>query len=368
MASVTLKNVKKSFGKNEILKGIDLHIRDGEFMVLLGPSGCGKSTLLRIIAGLEKVTSGEVYIGDRVVNQLSPGERDIAMVFQNYALYPHLTVKENLEFGLKVRKVPKDEIERKVKEVSEMLGLTELLNRYPRELSGGQRQRVAMGRAIVRRPKVFLFDEPLSNLDPSLRATVRVELSKLHQELKTTMIYVTHDQIEAMTLADRIAVMNDGVLQQVGSPDTLYNNPKNLFVARFIGSPSMNFIKGDMVEEGGELYFRAKGIKLKLIKGRVKLKDRREVILGVRPHDFELIEEGRQNENILKLSIEVIEPIGWEYLLHCSIEGESIVVELPSALGRRFKINDNIEVYISPEKIYLFDKKSGESILKSEVD
>lgn len=367
MASVTLKNVRKSYGKTEVIKGINLNIEDGEFMVFVGPSGCGKSTLLRIIAGLEKVTEGEIYIGGRLVNNLSPAERDVAMVFQSYALYPHFTVRENLEFGLKVRKVPKEEIDKKVKDVATLLGISHLLERYPRELSGGQRQRVAMGRAIVRKPQLFLFDEPLSNLDAALRSGVRVELSRLHQKLKTTMIYVTHDQVEAMTLADRIAVIKEGMLQQVGSPYELYTNPENLFVASFIGSPPMNFIKGGLKEEGDRLYFESKGVKLRVVREYLKdgeLSDKGDVILGIRPHDFEILKGDAEKENKIELYIEVIEPLGWEYLVHCSLEQHHITLQVPGIIGKDLIVNTSIKVAVSPFNIYLFDGKTEKSIIK----
>src|SRR6478609_386052 len=244
MASVAIRDVRKAFGATSVIHGVDISIDDGEFVVLVGPSGCGKSTLLRMIAGLENITSGEIRIGERIVNKMPPKERDIAMVFQNYALYPHMTVAANMGFSLMLRRAPKSEIERRVTGAADILGLGPLLDRYPRQLSGGQRQRVAMGRAIVRDPRVFLFDEPLSNLDAKLRVAMRTEIKELHQRLKTTTVYVTHDQIEAMTLADRIVVMHDGVVEQIGAPLELYDRPQNLFVAGFIGSPAMNMIKG----------------------------------------------------------------------------------------------------------------------------
>src|ERR671917_2910802 len=250
MASVEIREVTKSFGATPVIHGVSIDIEDGEFVILVGPSGCGKSTLLRMIAGLENITGGEIRIGSRVVNNVPPKERDIAMVFQNYALYPHMTVADNMAFSLKLRKAPKAEIEARVSRAAEILGLTKLLDRYPRQLSGGQRQRVAMGRAIVRDPQVFLFDEPLSNLDAKLRVAMRTEIKELHQRLKTTTVYVTHDQIEAMTMADKIVVMHDGLVEQIGTPLELYDKPNNVFVAGFIGSPAMNFIKG-RVGDGG---------------------------------------------------------------------------------------------------------------------
>src|SRR6476661_4042313 len=255
MASVAIRGVRKAFGPTNVIHGVDISIRDGEFVVLVGPSGCGKSTLLRMIAGLENITGGEIRIGDRVVNKLPPKARDVAMVFQNYALYPHMTVAANMAFSMRLRGAPKDETETRVKRAAEILGLSALLERYPRQLSGGQRQRVAMGRAIVRDPKVFLFDEPLSNLDAKLRVAMRAEIKALHQRLKTTTVYVTHDQVEAMTMADRIVVMHDGRIEQIGSPLDLYDHPNNLFVAQFIGSPAMNVMKGKVQKRDGGLFF-----------------------------------------------------------------------------------------------------------------
>src|SRR5213082_3621948 len=256
MASVSFQNIEKSYGTTKVIHGVSFDIKDGEFVVLVGPSGCGKSTLLRMLAGLENITSGTILIGERVVNNVQPKERDIAMVFQNYALYPHMTVADNMGFSLKLRGAGADEIKKGVKRAAEILALTPLLDRYPRQLSGGQRQRVAMGRAIVRDPQVFLFDEPLSNLDAKLRVAMRTEIKELHQRLKTTTIYVTHDQIEAMTLADRIVVMHDGLVEQIGAPLELYDRPRNLFVAGFIGSPAMNFLKGT-IRRNGALQFEA---------------------------------------------------------------------------------------------------------------
>src|SRR5438477_9607402 len=259
MAKVQLRDVSKSYAGSEVIHGIDAEVADGEFIVIVGPSGCGKSTLLRMVAGLEEITSGEIVIGDRVVNKLEPKDRDIAMVFQNYALYPHMTVYDNMAFGLKMRKFPKPEIEKRVQDAADILGIRELLKRKPRQLSGGQRQRVAVGRAIVRHPQVFLFDEPLSNLDAKLRVQMRVELKRLHDRLETTAIYVTHDQVEAMTLGDRVVVMKDGWIQQVGEPLELYGKPTNRFVAGFIGSPAMNFAEVTIAEANGVLWADARG-------------------------------------------------------------------------------------------------------------
>ncbi len=292
MAEVVLKNIFKIYDeKTEVVKNLSLHIRDTEFMVLVGPSGCGKSTTLRMIAGLEEVTRGEIYIGQQCVNTLPPKDRDIAMVFQNYALYPHMTVYENMAFGLKLRKYPREEIKKRVHDASEILGLSDLLERRPKALSGGQRQRVALGRAIVRKPKVFLFDEPLSNLDAKLRVQMRIEISKLHQRLATTMIYVTHDQVEAMTMGNRIAVMKDGIVQQVDQPMTLYEKPKNRFVAGFIGSPAMNFFEGQL-QRNNQLEFKADIMQFVIpepIAARYAFSSGQKVVLGVRPEHFSLV-------------------------------------------------------------------------------
>ncbi|MFL5184870.1 MAG: ABC transporter ATP-binding protein, partial [Microvirga sp.] len=286
MASVEIRSVKKSYGSAQVIHGVSINIQDGEFVILVGPSGCGKSTLLRMIAGLENISGGELRIGPRVVNDVPPKERDIAMVFQNYALYPHMTVADNMAFSLKLKRAPKSEIKTRVDRAAEILGLGKLLDRYPRQLSGGQRQRVAMGRAIVRDPQVFLFDEPLSNLDAKLRVAMRTEIKALHQRLKTTTIYVTHDQIEAMTMADKIVVMHDGVVEQVGAPLDLYDRPANLFVAGFIGSPAMNFLKGHL--QGGR-FVAESGISLPVAHAPAA-SDGQPIIYGIRPEHFILDE------------------------------------------------------------------------------
>ncbi|MBV8097274.1 MAG: sn-glycerol-3-phosphate ABC transporter ATP-binding protein UgpC, partial [Acetobacteraceae bacterium] len=301
MAPVSLRSVRKAFGSTEVLHGVSVEIGDGEFVILVGPSGCGKSTLLRMIAGLENVTRGEIAIGARVVNSVPPKERDIAMVFQNYSLYPHMTVQDNMAFSLRLAKAPKSVIETRVRRAAEILGLSQLLHRYPRQLSGGQRQRVAMGRAIVRDPQVFLFDEPLSNLDAKLRVQMRGEIKDLHQRLQTTTIYVTHDQIEAMTMADKIVVMNSGNVEQIGAPLELYDRPANLFVAGFIGSPAMNFLKGTI--EGGA--FRGEGITLPLPNGAGTVEGT-PVIYGIRPEHFQLRGDG------LPARVHIVEPTGSE--------------------------------------------------------
>src|SRR5882757_9116581 len=291
MASVAIRDVRKAFGAIEVIHGVDVLIDDGEFVVLVGPSGCGKSTLLRMIAGLENITGGEISIGGRVVNNLPPKERDVAMVFQNYALYPHMTVAANMAFSMKLRGAPKDEIDTRVNRAADILGLGPYLERYPRQLSGGQRQRVAMGRAIVRDPQVFLFDEPLSNLDAKLRVQMRTEIKELHQRLKTTTVYVTHDQIEAMTMADKIVVMHDGLVEQIGAPLELYDKPDNQFVAGFIGSPAMNFLKGKVKSNGSAGFEGPNGVKLPLATAPANA-DGRPAVYGIRPEHFAIASDG----------------------------------------------------------------------------
>lgn len=335
MASVTLENVVKQYNeKAVILKGIDLKIEDGEFLVLVGPSGCGKSTLLRSIAGLESITSGNIRIGERIVNDVAPKDRDIAMVFQSYALYPHMTVRENMAFALKVRKFEKPEIEKRVNNAAQLLDITHLLDRLPKDMSGGQRQRVAMGRAIVRDPKVFLFDEPLSNLDAGLRTQMRVELKKLHERLKTTIIYVTHDQIEAMTLADRIVVLNKGIVQQVGTPAELFDTPANMFVAGFIGSPSMNFLT--LAGHSGK-------------------------IAGIRPQDFILTDEDPD----ITGTVEIVEALGRMSHVHIKLDADTrITAELESHLTRNLKTDDTVKLRIRKEKMHMFDPLTKERIME----
>jgi len=327
MASVSFRSVHKTFGETKVLKGIDIEVNDGEFLVLVGPSGCGKSTLLRSLAGLIDTTSGEIYIGDRCVNEVKPKDRDVAMVFQSYALYPHMTIEENMGFALKMQKKPKSEIDSAVQRAAEMLDLTPLLQRYPKELSGGQRQRVAMGRAIVRRPKVFLFDEPLSNLDAKLRNVLRVELKQLHKNLNTTMIYVTHDQVEAMTLADRIAVLNGGYLQQLGTPQELYDHPVNRFVAGFIGSPSMSFWEREGKDE----------------------------VMGVRPHDVAIFDTPQEGTHPVQLQGK--EVLGFESILHLDMEdGTRILARVEG------EVPPQSNLYAQFQKIHYFSKKTGERI------
>ncbi len=365
MASVTYEHVTKRFGKVVAVHDLNIHVEDGEFLVLLGPSGCGKTTTLRLLAGLEEPTSGNIYIGDRLVNDVPPKDRDIAMVFQSYALYPHMTVYDNMAFGLKLRKVPKDEIDRRVREAARILGIEELLDRKPKQLSGGQRQRVAVGRAIVREPKVFLMDEPLSNLDAKLRVHARAELAKLHQRLGTTWIYVTHDQVEAMTMATRIAVQKDGVLQQLGTPQELYNYPANLFVAGFIGSPAMNFFDVTLVPEDDTLYADGGTFRLKIPEAKAKALGPykgKKVILGIRPediHDPEFtppdITEGR-----IKAKVEVTELMGNEVFLYLLTGKKSFIARVDPRT--KAKIGDEIEAVANMDNIHFFDPVTEKAI------
>jgi multiple sugar transport system ATP-binding protein len=349
MAEVTIRDLKKTYGGLQVVHGLDLDIPDGEFVVLVGPSGCGKSTLLRMIAGLEEVTSGAIRIGPRLVNNLPPSERDIAMVFQNYALYPHKTVGANMGFALKMRGMSKDDIRAKVERAAEVLGLTPYLDRFPRALSGGQRQRVAMGRAIVRDPQVFLFDEPLSNLDAKLRVQMRTEIRELHQRLKTTTVYVTHDQIEAMTMADRIVVMQGGRIEQVGAPLDLYDNPANTFVAAFIGSPSMNMIEGQVVAGA----VQAGGATLPLPPGRT-LDEGRHVIYGIRPEHLSVAGDG------ITGTVAVVEPTGSETHVVIRIQGRELVAVFRDRVA--FRPGDSITLTPDARTVHLFDKASGARI------
>ena len=347
MASVEIRDLKKAFGQTNVLHGVSVDIRDGEFVVLVGPSGCGKSTLLRMIAGLESVTGGQIKIGERVVNHVHPKERDIAMVFQNYALYPHMTVAENMGFSLKLRGAPKPEIAERVKKAAQILGLEQLLARYPRQLSGGQRQRVAMGRAIVRNPQVFLFDEPLSNLDAKLRVAMRTEIKELHQRLKTTTVYVTHDQIEAMTMADKIVVMHDGRVEQVGAPLELYDNPGNQFVAGFIGSPAMNFFKGRV--EGGR-FVGDKGLSLP-VNGVKTGNAATPAVLGLRPEHIRIGDGGQPAK------VHVIEPMGSETQVVADIGGENVVCLFRERISSR--PGDTINLTADPRQLHLFAADGG---------
>ncbi len=327
MAQLSLRNIVKRFGDIEAVRGINLDIADEELLVLVGPSGCGKSTTLRLIAGLEELTSGEIYIGGDLVNDLPPRDRDIAMVFQNYALYPHMSVFQNMSFGLRLKNFPKTEIRRRVDEAARILEITELLERRPKQLSGGQRQRVAMGRAIVRNPKVFLFDEPLSNLDAKLRVQMRTEIKKVHQKVRTTSVYVTHDQVEAMTLADRVVVMNAGRIEQVGPPNELYHRPRTLFVAGFIGSPAMNFLSCRLIERGEELAVRfADGLTLSVPPSRVSSYRRyvgRDLIFGLRPDHITERQPYRSGPEVT-LAVDVVEPMGTETMIHFEIAGVDV--------------------------------------------
>ncbi|HUQ73982.1 MAG TPA: sn-glycerol-3-phosphate ABC transporter ATP-binding protein UgpC [Burkholderiales bacterium] len=344
MAAVTLSGVRKAFGTTEVVHGVDITIADGEFCVLVGPSGCGKSTLLRMVAGLEEISSGEIRIGSRVVNNVPPKERDIAMVFQNYALYPHMTVYANMAFSLRLAHRPTEEVEQRVADAAQILGLGDYLERYPRQLSGGQRQRVAMGRAIVRKPQVFLFDEPLSNLDAKLRVAMRTEIKALHQRLKTTSVYVTHDQIEAMTMADRIVVMNGGRVEQIGTPLELYDNPANLFVAGFIGSPAMNFLRGKV--NGGGI---AVGAGIELPNPAQGLAPGREVMVGVRPEDLAVDAGGVPAEVV------VVEPTGADTQIFCKLAGTDVT----AVVRERHDFRPGASVRLKPRLTYLFDPSSG---------
>ncbi|TIP37287.1 MAG: sn-glycerol-3-phosphate ABC transporter ATP-binding protein UgpC [Mesorhizobium sp.] len=354
MASVTLQNVEKDYGSLRILHGVDLEIADGEFVVLVGPSGCGKSTLLRMIAGLEEVTGGEIHIGERLVNDVAPKDRDIAMVFQSYALYPHMDVSSNMGFSLMLKKAEKTTIDGRVGAAAKRLGLDSYLGRLPRQLSGGQRQRVAMGRAIVRDPKVFLFDEPLSNLDAKLRVHMRTEIKALHQQLKTTSVYVTHDQIEAMTMADRIVVMHDGYVQQVGRPLELYDRPANTFVAGFIGSPGMNFLPAKVAKGGKVDAVLADGQKLRLPDG-LPLQDGDALTIGLRPEHIKMVDDGA-----LKAEVEVVEPLGLSTQFYVRLANQQICVFV---MGRSdVRPGDTIRLAADPAALHLFDPKSGNRI------
>ncbi len=357
MATVTFDGVWKRFGEVVAVNDLNLKIEDGEFMVLVGPSGCGKTTSLRMIAGLEEISEGTLSIGDRVVNHVAPKDRDIAMVFQSYALYPHMTVRDNMAFGLKLRKTPKDEIERRVNEAAAMLSCENLLDRKPRELSGGQRQRVALGRAIVREPAVFLMDEPLSNLDAKLRVQTRAEIARLHQRLGTTTVYVTHDQVEAMTMGERIAVMSEARLQQVGSPQELYDHPDNRFVAGFIGSPSMNFLDVVAGGEGDDIVLKADGIEIPLpdrYKSGFGKYSGKKLVAGVRPEHLDVKAEGPSGT--LSGSADVVEYLGNEELIHFSVGGHDIVALVGSE--HRVKPGDDLTLHVPLEKVHLFDPES----------
>jgi multiple sugar transport system ATP-binding protein len=351
MASVTIRDVRKAFGNVQIIHGVNIDIADGEFVVLVGPSGCGKSTLLRMLAGLENISAGEVMIGERVVNHVPPKERDIAMVFQNYALYPHMTVADNMAFSMFLRNAPKAEIKERVDKAAKILGLEKLLERFPKQLSGGQRQRVAMGRAIVRDPQVFLFDEPLSNLDAKLRVQMRTEIKELHQRLRTTTVYVTHDQIEAMTMADKIVVMHDGIVEQIGAPLDLYDRPDNLFVAGFIGSPAMNFIRGKMNGDG----FKADGGFALPVGAAPAGSDGRPVVYGLRPEHIRIDDTGVPAEVV------VLEPTGSETQVVLRAGGQEIIAVVRERLTA--KPGDTIRIAPTLPIAHLFDGDTGKRLV-----
>ncbi len=366
MATVIIKNLSKSYSPTALaVKGVSLEVKDKEFVVLVGPSGCGKSTTLRMIAGLEECSGGEIWIGNQIVNDVPAKNRDIAMVFQNYALYPHMTVYENLAFGLKLRQYPKKEIERRVQEAAEILGLGNLLKRKPKELSGGERQRVAVGRAIVRKPKVFLFDEPLSNLDAKLRVQMRMELQKLHNRLQSTMIYVTHDQVEALTLGDRIVVMKDGIILQVSDPVNLYENPSNKFVAGFIGSPPMNFLNGKIMAQNGDYFFQDRGIKLRLLpQHHSKIAPFRDqpVIFGIRPEDIydKIFAVDARPEFTIPATVDMVEPMGSEIYLYLNSGDNSFVARVSNQ--DTATVNQDLQVVFDMSKAHFFDPKTEDAI------
>ena len=368
MAGLKLKHIQKVYENGfEAVKDFNLDIEDREFIVFVGPSGCGKSTTLRMIAGLEEISSGELYIDDKLVNDTAPKDRDIAMVFQNYALYPHMTVYENMAFGLKLRKLPKDEIDKKVREAAKILDIEHLLDRKPKALSGGQRQRVAMGRAIVRSPKVFLMDEPLSNLDAKLRVQMRIEISKLYNELNTTFVYVTHDQTEAMTLGTRIVVMQDGIVQQVASPNEIYNHPANLFVAGFIGSPQMNMTYGETSVKDGKHFVKVFDKLMEIPEDKVRaVKDKNaeniEVIVGIRPENIYHDAEELAKPGVAKFNavVDLMENLGSETYIHIKKDGANFIIK--SRTAANYKIGDPIEFGFDANKIHIFDKEEQNTI------
>lgn len=366
MATVAIKNIKKIYDGNVVaVNNVNLEVDDKEFVVLVGPSGCGKTTTLRMVAGLEQATSGEIFIGGQLVNDLPARNRDIAMVFQNYALYPHMTAYENLAFGLKLRHYPQKEIDRRVQEAAELLGISGFLKRRPKELSGGERQRVALGRAIVRKPKVFLFDEPLSNLDAKLRVQMRTELIKLHNRLQSTMIYVTHDQVEALTLGERIVVMKSGVIQQIGHPISVYENPKNKFVASFIGSPPMNFLHGKITDQNGDYYFVERGTKLRLLQQnstRIASYKDKEIIMGIRPEDIydRIFAQDARPEYTITATVEVVAPMGSEIYLYMNSGRNSFVARVNNQ--DTAKSNQDLQVVFDMSKAHFFDPVTEEVI------
>src|SRR5687768_14841189 len=357
MAAVTVRNIRKSFGDLEVIHGIDLNIEDGSFVVLLGPSGCGKSTLLRMIAGLEPISAGEISIGGRVVNDLHPKDRDIAMVFQNYALYAHMSVFDNMAFSMQLKKMPQAEIKKRVDGAASILDLTPYLGRFPRQLSGGQRQRVAMGRAIVRDPAVFLFDEPLSNLDAELRSRLRGEIKKLHQKLRATVVYVTHDQVEAMTLADRIVILNKGKVEQAGSPTDVYASPANLFVAGFIGSPAMNMLPSQLA--GGSIAMAGVSLPLDRLDG-MALTPGTKVTFGIRPEDIAVLTPGARAAATVDADVTMVEPLGAEYLLSFALNGHELVAKI---VGRTLpNVGDRLRFAFNMEHAHVFDAATGRSL------
>ena len=366
MSRVTLKNVVKQFGTVKAVENLSIEIEDKEFAVLVGPSGCGKTTVLRMIAGLETISSGEIYIGDTLVNNMAPKDRDIAMVFQNYALYPHMNIRENMGFGLKIRQMSKADIDARVQEAADILGLHDLLERKPKELSGGQRQRVAVGRAIVRKPKLFLFDEPLSNLDAKLRVAMRAEISKLHRRLGATIIYVTHDQVEAMTMADRIFIMSKGVLQQSGAPMEVYTKPANRFVAGFIGSPAMNFIDAMVVAANGGLFIDAGAFRVRVPESLVPQLQPyvdRQIVFGVRPEDIAAHDSsaGADNGTTVTTRAEVVEPLGSEIFAHLTCGAHSIVarMDVPES---PLRVGETLKVDLRMSKTHVFDSETSQTI------
>ena len=367
MAGVTLRNVVKQFGAVKVVDDLSIEIQDKEFAVLVGPSGCGKTTALRMIAGLETVTSGEICIGDTRVNDMAPKDRDIAMVFQSYALYPHMNIRENMGFGLKIRRLPSNEIDARVQEAADILGLNDLLARKPKELSGGQRQRVALGRAIVRKPKLFLFDEPLSNLDAKLRVAMRAEISKLHRRLGATIIYVTHDQVEAMTMADRIFILSKGVLQQSGAPMEVYSRPASRFVAGFIGSPAMNFIDATAVEADGGLFIDAGDFRVRAPESfRPSLRPYagRRVVFGIRPEDITLhdVAAGVSNGNTVRMQAEVVEPLGSEIFAHLTCGTHSVVARM-GVPETPLRVGEALQVDLKMQNAHVFDSETSRTII-----
>ena len=364
MASITLKNIKKTYDDGvTVIEGLNLEIKDKEFIILVGPSGCGKSTTLRMIAGLEDITDGEMYIGDRLVNRVAPKDRDIAMVFQSYALYPHMTVYKNMAFALELRKVDKKEIDRKVREAAKILNIEQYLNRKPKALSGGQRQRVALGRAMVRDPAVFLLDEPLSNLDAKLRTEMRSQITRLHNDLQTTFVYVTHDQTEAMTMADRIVVMKDGYIQQVDTPEFLYDHPANMFVAGFIGTPQMNFIDAVIAEKSGKLYAQFDKYSI-LLPERMQTNEKlkayigKTVVFGIRPEDLHAEEKYATDDksNKIDLHVEIAEMMGSEIYVYSNILDKKIIAKVPSS--EKIKSNTDVSLYLDADSAHIFDKET----------